>query len=65
MTTPTPRQLAGSQRRSLRTIRERLLNMAEAWDGVDQFNMSELTDLADHIERVSAQMIADDIGGQA
>ncbi|MGB3067052.1 MAG: hypothetical protein WBC18_00815 [Ottowia sp.] len=60
----TPKQLAGSQRRSLRAIREKLLNMAEAWDGVDQFNMGELTDLADHIEQVSAQMIADDIGGQ-
>ena len=36
--------------------------MAEAWDGLDQFNMGELSDLADHAERVSAQMVADDIG---
>lgn len=64
MATPTPKQLAGSQRRSLRAIRERLLKMAEAWDGVDQFNMSELTDLADHAERVSAQMVADEIEDQ-
>ncbi|WP_238890964.1 hypothetical protein [Achromobacter insuavis] len=64
MAGPTPKQLAGRQRRSLRAIRERLLSMAEAWDGIDQFNMGELTDLADHSERVSAQMAADDIEGQ-
>ena len=29
--------------------------MAEAWDGLDQFNMGELSDLADHAERVSAK----------
>lgn len=38
--------------------------MAEAWDGVDQFNMGELADLADHAERVSTQMVTDDIEGQ-
>lgn len=64
MANVTPKQLAGRQRRSLRAIRERLLNMAEAWDGVDQFNMSQLTDLADEVEMASAQMTADDIGGQ-
>ena len=25
--------------------------MAEAWDGLDQFNMGELSDLADHAEQ--------------
>lgn len=64
MASSTPKQLAGRQCRSLRAIRERLLSMAEAWDGVDQFNMGELTDLADHAERVSAQMVAEDIEGQ-
>ncbi|MCW0207605.1 MAG: hypothetical protein OJK14_10940 [Achromobacter sp.] len=64
MASLTPKQLAGSQRRSLRAIRERLLSMAEAWDGVDQFNLGELTDLADHVERVSASMVSDDIGSQ-
>lgn len=38
--------------------------MAEAWDGVDQFNLGELADLADHAERVSAQMVADAIEEQ-
>ena len=65
MASLTPRQLAGRQRRSLRAIRERLLNMAEAWDGLDQFNMGELTDLADRIEQVFGQLTTDDIEGQA
>lgn len=56
----TDKQLAGNQRRTLRKMRERLLEMAEAWDGVDQFNVSELTDLADKVESVSVGMIADD-----
>lgn len=64
MAMPTPKMLAGNQRRSLRSIREKLLDMAVAWDGVDQFNLSELTDLADRVEVVSAQMV-DDIEGQA
>ncbi|WZB60843.1 hypothetical protein WJ970_24230 [Achromobacter xylosoxidans] len=65
MASLTPRQLAYRQRRSLRAIRERLLNMAEAWDGLDQFNMGELTDLADRIEQVFGQLTTDDIEGQA
>lgn len=59
----TERQLAGHQRRSLRAIRERLLTMAEQWDGVDQFNLGELTGLADKVEEVSASMVVDDGAG--
>ena len=54
------KQLAGHQRRSLRAMREKLLRMANEWDGVDQFNMAQLTDLADQVARVAAEMIADD-----
>lgn len=64
MASLTPRQLARRQRRSLRAIRERLLNMAEAWDGLDQFNMGELTDLADRVEQIFGQLTTDDIEGQ-
>lgn len=54
------RQIAGNQRRTLRAIRNRLLEMANAWDGVDQFNLSELTELADKVEDVAAGMVVDD-----
>lgn len=58
--TLTERQLAGNQRRTLRAMRERLLRMAAEWDGVDQFNMGQLEDLADQIEGVAIEMVAND-----
>jgi hypothetical protein len=54
------KQLAGNQRRTLRALRVKLLGMAEAWDGVDQFNMTQLIELADQAERVAAEMVADE-----
>jgi hypothetical protein len=54
------KQLAGNQRRSLRAMSAKLLRMAEEWDGVDQFNLSQLMDLADKVESVAAEMITDD-----
>lgn len=56
----TEKQIAGNQRRTLRKIRAQLLVMADAWDGVDQFNLSELTALADKTEEVAAGMVAGD-----
>lgn len=56
----TDKQMAGNQRRTLRKIRAQLLRMADDWDGVDQFNMSQLTELADKAEEVAAEMVADD-----
>lgn len=56
----TDKQLAGNQRRSLRKIREQLLRMAAEWDGVDGYNETQLTELADQVERVSAEMIEDE-----
>lgn len=58
----TDKQLAGHQRRALRTIRERLLKMAGEWDGRDQFNVTQLTELADRAEDVATEMVADDSG---
>lgn len=56
----TDRQLAGHQRRTLRAMRKRLLTMAGEWDGVDQFNLSQLTELADKIEEVATEMVTQD-----
>ena len=56
----TERQLAGQQRRTLRAIRRRLLRMAEAWTDLDQFNFSQLMDLADKAEQVAVGMTVDE-----
>lgn len=58
--TRTPRQQAGAQRRTLRAMRERLMQLSESWDGVDEFNRGALEELADRVERVAAQMVQED-----
>lgn len=55
--TITPKQLAGYQRRSLRSIRERLLKMSSDWDDIDQFNVNTLEALADQVEQVATDMV--------
>lgn len=57
MSTPSNRQIASRQVMRLRTIRKNLLDMADQWDGIDQFNMSQLTDLADQAETVATELI--------
>jgi len=61
--TITDKQLAGNQRRTLRAMRARLLGMAGEWDGRDQYNQSQITELADQTEEVAAGLV-EDAGGQ-
>lgn len=61
----TEGQIAGNQRRTLRAMRQRLLVMAEAWDGVDQFNVTQLTELADQAESVASLMVDGKEGADA
>ncbi|RMW96006.1 hypothetical protein EBQ26_10380 [Allofranklinella schreckenbergeri] len=56
----TKKQLAAYQRRTLRKIQQTLLKMAEAWDGMDEFNRSELTALADRADGIAAELLADE-----
>jgi hypothetical protein len=56
----TDRQLAGHQRRTLRAMRERLLRMADEWEGVDEYARSELTELADKAEAVAVAITPED-----
>lgn len=59
MSAPTKRQLAAAQVRSLRSIRKKLLDMSAQWDGIDQFNLSQLEDLADRCENVAVELVDD------
>lgn len=54
------KQLAGNQRRTLRKMRERLTQMAGEWDGRDQFNMSQLEELADQAQEVAMGLVQDE-----
>lgn len=53
------KQIAGNQRRTLRKMRKQLLTMAEAWEGVDEFNRTQLTELSDQAEKVAVDMVDD------
>jgi hypothetical protein len=50
MAMQTPKQMCGNQRRSLRNIRERVLNMGHEWDQVDMVLMGRLYELVEHID---------------
>ncbi|MCU7371584.1 host-nuclease inhibitor Gam family protein [Paucibacter sp. O1-1] len=53
------KQLAAGQRRTLRTMRERLLRMADDWEDLDEYARSCLTDLADKAEEVALAISPD------
>ncbi|MCL2346466.1 MAG: hypothetical protein FWC58_11525 [Desulfobulbus sp.] len=59
MTYSTPNCTAAGQRRSLRAMREKLLCMAAAWEGVSGALERELYDLADQVEEQAMRMIPD------
>ncbi|CAK9887131.1 MAG: hypothetical protein XXXJIFNMEKO3_LKCDNKCA_00079 (plasmid) [Candidatus Erwinia impunctatus] len=50
------KRLASNQRRSLETMRGKLLLMAEQWDEVDYCVMSELERLADSFATVVSEL---------
>lgn len=53
------KQIAGGQRRTLRAMRERLLRMADEWEGVDEYSRTCLTELADKAEEVVIALTPD------
>jgi hypothetical protein len=60
MSAPTPKQLAAGQVRTLRTMRAKLLIMAEQWEEVDEYNRTRLTELADLAEAIGTEFVPDE-----
>jgi hypothetical protein len=60
MSAPTAKQLAAGQVRSLRSMREKLLNMADQWEAFDEFNRTRLTELADLADEIGAEFVPDE-----
>jgi predicted transcriptional regulator len=48
----TPKQMAGSQRRSLKAMRDRVQRMADDWDEVDMCMLDILNDLVNDFDQV-------------
>ncbi len=55
----TPKQLAGAQRRSLRSIQKKIEAMSAEWADVDEFNSAELHRLATQCEEVAKGLVAE------
>jgi hypothetical protein len=58
----TQKQIAAGHVRRLRTIRKNLLQMAEQWADVDEFNITRLTELADQAEEVAVTLVNEQEG---
>lgn len=56
----TKRQIAGSQRRSLRAIQDKIENLANEWEDVDEYNITILHELAEQCAQVSQKLYCDD-----
>lgn len=57
MATPTKKQIAAGQRRSLKAMRSKLLEMAAAWEDVDQYNSNILAEAAEKLLDVHAELL--------
>lgn len=57
MATQTKKQIAAGQRRSLKAMRARLLDMAATWDEVDQYYLNILEEAADKLLDVHAELL--------
>lgn len=53
----TKAQIAAAHVRRLRTMRKNLLQMASDWADVDEFNITQLTELADKAEDVAVALV--------
>lgn len=65
MAAPTVKQLAAGQVRTLRAMREKLLKMADQWEGLDEFNRTRLTELADLADDIGGEFVPDDTANKA
>lgn len=57
MAAPTKKQIAAGQRRSLVAMRGKLLEMAGAWEDVDEYHISILTEAAEKLLDVHTELL--------
>ncbi len=55
----TKKQMAAGQRRTLKSIKAKLIDMACEWDGIDQCGMNFLNELAEKVQETSDLLIED------
>ncbi|MDR7024355.1 hypothetical protein [Pseudomonas peli] len=57
MATPTKKQIAAGQRRSLKAMRTKLLAMASDWEDVDEYHVNILTEAAEKLLDVHTELL--------
>ena len=57
---PTHKQIAAGQRRSLQTMKRKLLDMAAQWGDVDVYNESALAELAEKMQEAADNLVETD-----
>lgn len=57
MAIQTKKQIAAGHRRSLKAMRAKLLDMAAAWDEVDQYYLNIMEEAADKMLDVHAELL--------
>lgn len=60
MSTPTPKQIAAGQVRTLRAMRKKLLSMTGPWEGVDEYCRTRIGETADAIEQLAVDLTQDE-----
>lgn len=63
MSTPTKKQIAGGQRRSLKAMRAKLLEMASVWADVDEYFANILAEAAEKLLDVHVEL-QEDVEGE-
>lgn len=53
------KQIASGQRRTLKAMKSRLIDMAAEWDGEDQYCMNSLDELATKVQETSDLLLED------
>jgi uncharacterized protein YciI len=63
MSAPTKKQIAGGQRRSLKAMRAKLLEMASVWADVDEYFANILAEAAEKLLDVHVEL-QEDVEGE-
>lgn len=57
MAAPSKKQIAAGQRRSLKAMRAKLLEMASAWEDMDEYNANILAEAAEKLLDVHVELL--------
>lgn len=60
MSVPTAKQIAAGQRRSLKSMKKKLIEMSAQWGDIDGYCENTLNELAEKVQEVSDNLVVDE-----